>query len=223
MNKVGSYDAYVNNYQNYAGQSKSANAKSTGKVSEAGNTKPVELSKDAKNMLKELQQKYGNMDVIVGDFETEDEAAAYLARGTKEYSVLIGAEELEEMAKDKSVKEDYMGKIESARNELAYMRTQLGEEGDNVKKMGVTFGKDGSTTLFASLEKMSEQRKEQAEAAKEAKRAEKASDTGYNKVKRTTVKANTMEELLEKIRDVNWDKVEEEKVPVAGSRFDTTG
>jgi len=227
MNKVGGYDAYVNSYQNYVGQSKeqreSMSAKNAGRISEAANTKPVELSRDAKNLLKELQQKYGNMDFIVGDYETDEEAAAYLARGTKEYSVLIGAEELEEMAKDKSVKKEYTDKIESARNELAYMKSQLEESGEDVKKMGVTFGKDGSTTLFASLEKMGEQQKERIEEAREAKRAEKNSDSGYQKVKRTTVKANSADELLEKIRNVDWDAIGEEKVPVAGGRFDTLG
>ena len=62
MNKVGGYDAYVNNYQNYAGKSKEQReAKSTGNIGKTGgaaNTKPVELSREAKNLLKELQQKY---------------------------------------------------------------------------------------------------------------------------------------------------------------------
>lgn len=231
MNKVGGYDAYVNNYQNYAVQSKEQRdnkiAGKTGRMSEAVNTKPVELSQDAKNLLKELQQKYGNMDFIVGNYETEEEAAAYLDRGTKEYSVLLDAEELEKMAKDDSLKNENMAKIENARNQLAYMRSQLEESGEDVKKMGVTFGKDGTTTLFASLEKMNEQQKERMEEAKEAKRAEKNSDsaynTGYNRVKRTTVKAQSVEELLEKIRNVDWNQIDEETVPVTGSRFNTVG
>lgn len=227
MNKVGGYDAYVNNYQSYVGQSKEQrNNKIAGKadrMSEAANTKPVELSQDAKNLLKELQQKYGNMDFIVGDYGTDEEAAAYLERGTKEYSVLLDVEELEKMAKDDSLKKENMEKIENARNQLAYMRTQLGEAGEDVKKMGVTFGKDGTTTLFASLEKVSERQRERIEEAKEAKRTEKSSDSAYNRVKRTTVQAQTTEELLEKIRNVDWNQVEEEKVPVTGSRFDTVG
>lgn len=231
MNKVGGYDAYVNNYQSYAVQSReqqnSKIAGKAGRISEAANTKPVELSQDAKNLLKELQQKYGNMDFIVGSYESEEEAAAYLERGTKEYSVLLDVEELEKMAKDDSLKNENMEKIENARNQLAYMRTQLGEAGEDVKKMGVTFGKDGTTTLFASLEKVSERQRERIEEAKEAKRTEKSSDSGYNsaynRVKRTTVQAQTTEELLEKIRNVDWNQVEEEKVPVTGSRFDTVG
>lgn len=220
MNKVGSYESYVNNYQNYdvLSQSKAQREAGAARASETATTKPVELSKEAKDLLKELQQTYGNMDIIVGNYETDEEAAAYLARGTKEYSVLLGADELEEMAKNKSVKKEYMDKIESARNQLAYVQTQLKESGENVNKMGVVFEKDGTTSLFASLEKMGEQQKERMEEAREAKRAEK--NSAYHKVKQTTVKAETPEELLKKIRSVDWNKVEEKDVPMSGGRFD---
>lgn len=225
MNKVGMYDSYVNNYHNYETSAQSGTQKaSAGKTSETTNTKSVELSKEAKDLLKELQQKYGNMDFIVGEYETDEEAASYLSRGTKEYSVLMSAEELEKMAKDSSAKKDGMDKIESARNQLAYMQTQLKESGEDVKKLGVVFEKDGTSTLFASLEKVNEQQRERQEEAREAKRAEKsASNSLYNRTKETTVKAKTTEELLEKIRNVNWDGVEEKLVPATGSKFDYFG
>lgn len=225
MNKVGSYDAYVNSYRNYDASVQNGVQKSAAeKANETAAAKPVELSKDAKNLLKELQQKYGNMDFIVGNYETAEEAASYLEKGTKDYSVLITAEELEKMAKDDTAKKDGLDQIESARNELAYMRTQLQESGENVKKMGVVFEKDGSRTLFASLEKSNEQQRERLEEAKEAKKAEKnAANTNnslYKRVKETTVTAKTTEELLEKIRGVDWNSIEEKTVPQTGSRFD---
>ena len=225
MNKVGMYDNYVNNYRGYETQAPTGAQKTAaGKASESANTKPVELSKEAKDFLKELQQKYGNMDFIVGEYETDDEAAAYLSRGAKQYSVLLSAEELEEMAKDSSSRKAGMDKIESARNQLAYMQTQLGESGENVKNLGVVFEKDGSTTLFASLEKVSEQQRERQAEAREAKKAEKsAANPAYNRTKETTVKAKTTEELLEKIRKVDWDSVEEKLVPASGSKFDYFG
>ncbi len=92
MNKVGSYDAYVNSYQNYGTQSRTQRGSAAGKANETASAKPVELSQNAKNLLKELQHKYGNMDIIVGNFEAEEDAQAYLDRGTKDYSVLIGVE-----------------------------------------------------------------------------------------------------------------------------------
>lgn len=220
MNRVGSYDSYVNNYRSYETVSQSGTQRAAS-TREAANTKPVELSRGAKNLLKELQQKYGNMDFIVGDFESEEEAASYLDRGTKDYSVLMSVEELEEMAKDSSSKKEGMNKIESARNQLAYLQTQLDESGENVKKLGVVFEKDGTTTLFASMEKVSEQQRERQE---EAKRAEKSTaDSTYKRAKRTTVKAATTEELLKKIRSVDWNSVEEKLVPSSGSKFDYFG
>lgn len=228
MNKVGTYDTYVNNYRNFDASAQSAAQKTAAeKANETTASKPVELSRDAKNLLKELQQKYGNMDFIVGEWETEEEAASYLARGTKDYSVLMSAEELEKMAKDEKSKSEGMDRIESARNQLAYLQTQLNESGENVKKLGVVFEKDGTSTLFASLEKSSEQMKERQEAAKEAKKAEKnntgANNTLYNRIKETRVTAKTTEELLEKIRNVDWDSIEEKTVPATGSRFDYFG
>lgn len=226
MNKVGSYDTYVNSYRSYDAAAQSGTQKaSAGKTNET-TTKPVELSREAKNLLKELQQKYGNMDFIVGNYETEEEAQAYLARGTKEYSVLIGAEELEKMAKDDTAKNDAVDKIESSRNQLAYLRTQLEESGEDVKKLGVTFEKDGTTTLFASLEKLNEQQKERLEEAKKSdKNANTVNNTNsiYNRAKQTTVTAKTTEELLEKIRNVDWDSIEEKNVPTTGSKFDYFG
>lgn len=224
MNKVGMYDSYVNNYRAYETSSQTGAQKAAARTGEAANTKSVELSREAKDLLKELQQRYGNMDFIVGDFETEEEAASYLARGTKDYSVLMSVEELEEMAKDSSSKKEGMNKIESARNQLAYLQTQLDESGENVKKLGVVFEKDGTTTLFASMEKVSEQQRERQEEALEAKRTEKAAaNSAYKRTKETTVKAATTEELLEKIRNVDWNSVEEKLVPASGGKFDYFG
>ena len=39
-------------------------------------------------------------------------------------------------------------------------------------------------------------------------------------MKRTTVQADSMEELLEKIRGVDWDSVKAENRPQSGGRFD---
>ena len=112
--------------------------------------------------------------------------------------------------------------IERARDQLAYLQTQLEDSGENVKKMGVVFEKDGTSTLFASLEKSGEQQKERIEEAREAKQAER-NQVSYGKTKRTTVKAKTTEELLEKIRNVDWSKVEEMDIPKTGGKFDYFG
>ena len=231
MNKINGYETYVNQYRSYDASAQGGTQRAAAeKTGGAAGAKPVELSSNAKNLLKELQQKYGNMDFIVGDHETDEEAAAYLARGTKEYSVLISADELEKMAKDESAKSEGMNRIEQARNQLAYVQTQLKESGENVAKLGVSFEKDGTSTLFASLEKSNELQKERIEQARETKREKareakkaEAGNSMYNRVKQTTVKAETAEDLLEKIKSVDWESVEEKLVPAAGGRFDYFG
>lgn len=66
-----------------AGSAKKANASGEGK-------KAPTLSKAAQNLLKELKKTYSNMDFIVADFETDEEAASLMSRGTAEYSAQIG-------------------------------------------------------------------------------------------------------------------------------------
>ncbi len=229
MTKVGNYDIYqTGNYQNYDNKVQNYAQRDTAKTEKtqsASKPQQTELSQGAKNVLKELQQKYGNMDFIVGSYETEEEAAEYLSRGTKEYSVLLDPEELEKMAADKNAKKEQMNQIEMAVGQLANMKAQLGEEGATVKNLGVSIGKDGKTTLFASLEEMGEKQKERLEEAKEAKAADKAAEkkAASGKVKKTFVKADNTTDLLEKIRTVDWDKIEAEDVPVSGSKIDYFG
>ena len=67
-------------------------------------SKQPELSQGAKDLLNEMQKKYGDRDFFVADYSSDDEAQRYLSRGSKEYSVLIEPELLEKMAADESVK-----------------------------------------------------------------------------------------------------------------------
>ena len=222
MNTINGYG--VN--QNYYG-STVQNKKETNKAGEAtatGKKKTVQLSQRAEALLKKLKLKYSNMDFMVADYETDEEAAEYLSRGNKEYSVLLDPETLEEMAADKATEEKYTGLLDEATGKLSELKDELEKNGEEVKHIGVTIGKDGTLTYFAELEKMSEKQRERIEASKEkkqeeAKKADKAKQNEPAKPKRTRVQANSIEELLEKIRGVNWDEIPEaEEKP--GSRFD---
>ena len=93
-----------------------------------------------------------------------------------------------------------------------------------ISKIAISFNEDGSTTMFAELEKMSKQQRDHIEAARE-KRAEekksvekKAAQKEQEPVKRTIVSASSMDELIAKINEVDWNKVKEESN--IGSRFD---
>ena len=218
----------------------------------------VQLSDRAKALLEELKSKYGNMDFFVADYSTEAEAQSYLSRGTKEYSVLIDPATLEAMAADEETKAKYTGMIDEATAKLADMKDQLAEDdGTEVKRIGITFNDDGTMSMFAELEQISERRREAIAKEREARKAEakaaeeqaekKAAEEkdkenvggipqasgphpavnlfeGFiprdEKVKRTTVTANTVDDLLSKIQNVNWDEIEAvDAKPHIGGKF----
>ena len=100
-------------------------------------------------------------------------------------------------------------------------------------RVGMAIGKDGEVSFFAELEKSSEKQRERIEqrrennraAAKEAKRAEQEEMRNRpleKPGKRTTVFASSVEELAEKIGQVDWDKVKDETYGPVGNHFNLT-
>lgn len=241
MNKVSGYGAYQNNYydnsvRNRKDQNKTSKSDSSRKTDKSGKTtNSVQLSDRAKALLQELKKTYSNMDFIVADYESDEEAASYLSRGTKEYSVLIDPEELERMASDKSVKEQNLALLDEAVGKLDELKNQLGDRKDEVVRMGITIGKDGEMSFFAELEKAGERQKEFIDSIRESKKeaADKAEADrteprnpyahGYERGKRTTVHASSAEELLEKIGNIDWDSIKEESTaPTPGKHFNSS-
>lgn len=221
MNKVSSYGAYQNSYyENTIKNRKQQEASKTAKTEENTRAGKAQLSKRAQELLKELKKTYGNMDFIVADYETDEEAASYLSRGTKEYSVLIEPELLEEMASDEETKKKQLGLLEEATSKLSNMKQQLGDKKDEVTHMGVAIGKDGSMSYFAELEKVSDRQRERIEKSRETKKEEAAAKEKKENSKKTRVEADSVEELLEKIKNVDWNRIKEEDKAVSGSRID---
>lgn len=233
MDRIGSYGVYQNNYYKSMKSSKT-DSKTVTKVkeSEGASRKKVELSDNAKKLLKEMQKTYGNTDFIVADYENEEEAAAYLSRGTSKYSVLITPEELEKMASDENVKTENLKTLDNAFAKLDEMKAQLGEKGQEISRLGVVLGDNGEVSFFAELEKSSQMQRERIEKTRESNREEakeelkeKAQEKmdelrgggagslpGRFPAKRTTVYGSSIEELLEKINKVDWDRVAEPSV-----------
>ncbi len=231
MSKIEGYGVYQKSlYENSVKSKKAKEEKKTDKTDKTEKNSQVELSDKAKKLLEQLRKTYGNMDFMVADYESEEEAAKYLSRGTKEYSVLIEPELLEEMASDEETKEKYLGILNDATDKLSKMKEQLGDKKDEVIHMGVSVGKDGTVSYFAELEKVSEKQRERIEKAREEKKEaakeeekEAAGAVGKSisgKTKKTTVKASSVEELLEKIRNVDWSTVKSGEMTESGSRFD---
>ena len=106
-----------------------------------------------------------------------------------------------------------------------------GNENDTIiNKLAVSINDDGSMSIFAELEKMSEKQKDyieklrekQSEEKKTSEKSEEKKANSYKKddnlsVKKVVVEASSEEELIEKINNVDWNKVSGEKV---GARFD---
>ena len=236
MNGVGSYSAIQKNLYSSSVQSRKA-AKTDDKKTDSTNDS-VQLSDKAKALLQELKKTYNNADFYVAEYETEEEAADYLSRGSKDYSVLIDPEELERMANDDEVKKQNLSLLDESLNKLGEMKEELKETGreDEVVTLGVNIGKDGQVSYFAELEKAGERtrefvdkiREDKKEAAKEAEaeKADKNPNQGkynYEHSKRATVTANSVEDLFEQIKNFNWDNVKEETtIPMPGRNFDFT-
>lgn len=235
----------TNNYSNYtSGYASAANSRKqaaeskaaaqTGSIGEAG------LSKGAQALLEKLRKSYSDMDFMVADFDKGDNAKDILSRGTKEVSVIFSSSELEKMASDEKYEKEYMERVQGALrmseqiNREFGFTSAFGEKSGNseINKIGISFNSDGTTSFFAELEKSSARQREHIEKAREEKRAARKEqekerlenrylreDTG---VKRTVIQAGSMEELLEKIRSVDWDSVKAENRPQSGGRFDYT-
>lgn len=198
----------------------------------------VNLSENAKKLLEELQKSYKNMDFIVADYETDEEAASYLSRGKNQYSVLLSPDELEKMAADEGVKKQNLKVLDDAVSKLGEIRDQLGDKGKDVSRRGIVIDDSGQVSYFAELEKVSEKQRERIEERRESKREEakeaekkakkdeamedlwsKGSIFGRDSVKRTTVHASSIEELIEEIEKVDWNDVPEDFVNSSGHRF----
>ena len=230
MDRIGNYGLFRNNYYDN-GRTARTDAKQASDVKEAGSDsqKKVELSSDAKKLLKDLQKTYGDTDFIVADYANEDEAAAYLSRGTSKYSVLLTPEELEKMASEQDVRDKNLKTLDDAFAKLDEMKDQLSGKGQEVSRLGVVLGDDGEVSFFAELEKSSQKQRERIEENREnkreeAKRAEKEQAEKNSRpgpVKRTIVKADSVEELAKKAEQVDWDSVPEPFDP-AGQHFNFT-
>lgn len=188
-----------------------AKTKASGTAGQSGLTG---LSAKAQKLLEKLQTKYDKADFMVAD--TEEETKAMLAGSAKEVSVVFSREELEKMASDEKYEQEYLNRVDqalgmSARiNEEFGMESVFGEAGKDVKinKISISFGTNGSTTILADLEKSTAKQKERLEEAKE-KKQEDAQKNKAETVKRTTVQAGSVEELIQNIKNVDWDSIEE--------------
>lgn len=149
------------------------------------NGKTEGLSKNAQDYLKKLKEENPNMDFIIADFSTDEEADALLAKGKGEYNVLITPDLLEKMAADEAVAEEYEGIIASSVEDMKNAKEQLGNDADMLEKMGVSVDSEGNITYHAQL-------------------IEGITDKDGN----STVKATTIGELLDRLNETKTAQAE---------------
>ncbi len=250
MGKIENYYTTSNYYndvvQRQQRETKEVSRKKTEGTSKTGKTN---LSQKAQKLLEKLRKTYGNMDFMVADFDSSDEAREILSRGTKEVSVLFSSKELEKMASDEKYEKEYMERVHGALSMSEQINREFGFQsafGVNaqdvqITKIGIAWNEDGTTTFFADLEKSREKQRERIEEARENKKAKeregaKKAEKTLNErimekqegqyvqrgsyVKRTTIQADTMEELIKKIKNLDWNAIEVGKGLKDNRKFD---
>jgi len=179
----------------------------------------VELSEAAKSLLAELKEKYGDIDFFVAEFSTDEEAQYYHNQSTKKYSCVIDPQTLEEMAADEAVKEKYVGIIDTADEQFDQMKEELGEDADQIKRMGITVDKEGVVTYFAELTKQTARNQEALSAQQKAIRAENKERAEKLEKQRDEKKAER-EKALEKKKTDKDDQTVENPLKVTASSIE---
>lgn len=189
----------------------------------------IKLSDAAMDLLKELREKYGNMEISVAKWST-DEEQDYYARGCKkDYSVLIDPELLEKMAADESVRAEYEAVLDQAGDKSAELKEALGEDADKIKSFSISMDANGKISyavqLIKDFEERNAKRAESAEKSAEEIREErleerKAKKREDEKERLERITADSMDELIEKIMNKFYPVEEEmvvEEIPVEDS------
>lgn len=240
------YNSYVESSVNASGKKQRAENGQTQRTDRSG--APL-LSAKAQDYLDQLNQSYGNMEFLVCN--SGEDAKEALSRSTKEVSVILTRDELERMASDEKYAAEKMKGVRGAlrmseqiNREFGFV-SAFGENADTqITKIAISFNEDGTTSIFAELEKSGRKQRERIEGAKEEKRQQRKAEekraqkekqelrfgkeaadryfqTGTD-TKHTIVEAGSVEELLQKIAAVDWNKIRSESRLESGGRFDSS-
>lgn len=176
-------------------------------INENGVQEGIELSDAAKSLLEELRKKYGNMQITVANWST-DEEQAYYARGCKkDFSVLIAPEALEAMAADADVRAEYESILDQAGDHSKTLKEELGEDYDKIASFEITIDKDGKVSyavrLIQEFNERNAKNREDEEELLEAKRVEskEKEKEAARKKQLEKIEAASMEELLAAIKE----------------------
>jgi len=193
----------------------------------------VELSDAAKSLLKELREKYTNMDIYAAEWSSDEEQKYYAGFSNKEYSVLINPEALEAMAADPAVREKYESVLSGVETNFNTLKEELGEDADKVSGFTVTIDKDGKVSYALDLlksigednennaQKLKEKREEEKIAQKRVQKKE-AQEERLEKLAQKSeterIEADSIEELIAAVKSKLYPTEEGEKVVIADTQ-----
>ena len=234
INTFASYQSTAINTNRTTAKTTAAASKGAADTVDFSQKNEEKLSSKAKEYLKSLREKYGDYDFLVGN--STDDLKTLSKSGSKEFSVIFSNAEIEKMASDEKYAAEKMQGVEGAvkmcrriceENGFVSAFDAMKTGNGTVNKIGIVTDDNGNMKFFAELEKSSDKQKERIDKYREKKAAERKEaekKSPYEKeekdtVKRTTVEADSMEELIEKIKNIDWNNVSDSK---SGDRFDFT-
>lgn len=173
-----------------------------------------------KNLLEELRKKYGNMDISVAEWSTDEEQDYYAGLTDKDYSVLINPELLEKMAADDSVREQYESVLGNAGKASETLKEELGEDVDKIKSFSITMDADGKVTYAVKLLKnMAEQSKNNTKTQKERLEEQRAARKEEAKkqeeeLETEKIEADSIEGLIAAIKEKLYPTTQTDKITI---------
>lgn len=137
------------------------------------------LSKKASGYLDELKTKYGNAEVVVVDSAEAGQIneIANSVKTDKDAVIVLTSDELEKMATDETIRTQNEKLIDESFAQLPEMMKKLNETGIDVTTFGMMLNGDGTASYFA------------------------LADKGMG-----TVTASSIEELIQKMKDMAYEK-----------------
>lgn len=185
----------------------------------------IELSDAAKNLLEELRKKYGNMDISVAEWSTDEEQDYYAGLTDKEFSVLINPELLEKMAADESVREQYEAILGNAGNAADTLKEELGEDADKIKSFSITVDADGNVSYAVQLlkdmaertkndKKTSDDEKQQERIEKRRAERREQEEQRLEKLETQKIEADSIEELIAAVKEKLYPTADTGKITI---------
>ena len=191
---------------------KTNNAPNIMKTEKPGQAKKTGLSETAQAYLKNLQEKFGNVNFVVGDFSDKD-TANYQGGAGKQYNCFISEDLIEQMAADESVAEKYEGIISDSMEKVDELKQTVEDKGLSgyVKGYGVKVNNDGSVDYIVMLKNGLQGINKKLNEELAAKKADNAGKTDKSQGPPKSLVAGTIGELLKRLEEIAAGKTNKGK------------